>query len=307
MNAKKFIIITVSIVLICLGYYFRLFFFPLQILSIREIEQNQQGICLAENRKLSEQELLNRGMQSYFQYLQTLKVPLNEDRITMIDNCPESCGVTQLAASNLIDYLKLNELNYLNKQKGKRIKPQGEQIRFFKPIELSQYVQFGNKQKNQFSLYINQTRLDRFYPNDCCEVNPLSYFTSNGFTLDNMPKSWRSTGKGNFYLNIKYLVMDAGSGYEITLQYETVPLDNCGTIYNEYFHNTTEDRDFKNPNITDSNVFWYYTKKSIVPKEKLDTNCILLDNQTIFPQFYDQYRFVSYNDKPYLCTPTWDK
>ena len=119
-------------------YYFRIFLSPLQILSISEIEKNKQGICLAENRKLSEDELLNRGMQSYFKYLQTAKISLDEANEVQIPKCPENCIITQLGNYNLLDYLRLNKLNYKENHKDKRIIPQGLKIGSF-PIN-----QFGN-------------------------------------------------------------------------------------------------------------------------------------------------------------------
>gem|GEM_PF-3448387 len=308
---KKFLICILFI--IAFGfYYFRIFLSPLQILSISEIEKNKQGICLAENRKLSEDELLNRGMQSYFKYLQTAKISLDEANEVQIPKCPENCIITQLENYNLLDYLRLNKLNYKENHKGKRIIPQGLKIGSFPINQFGNYINFRNKQNNWFSLYASQNRWDDFYPNDCCKVNTLDFYKKNGLSLENAPKYWRSIGKGNFYLTIKYLSMDADDGTEITLNYKTISLDNCGNIdeyinnIDEYINNNEGDTDLKKTNITDFNsfgylgeAFWYLGEWNYIPKEKLDNQCVLMDSK--LPHFLKGYELVAYNNQLYFC------
>ena len=279
-------------------YYFRIFLSPLQILSISEIEKNKQGICLAENRKLSEDELLNRGMQGYFKYLQTVKIPLDEAHEIQIQKCLENCIITQLGNYNLLDYLRLNKLNYKENHKGKRIIPQGVKINSFPINQFGNYINFRNKQNNLFSLYASQNRWDDFYPNDCCEVNTLDFYKKNGLSLENAPKYWRSIGKGNFYLTIKYLSMDADDGTEITLDYETISLDNYGNI-DKYINNNEDNADLKKTNITDFNFFWYLGEWNYIPKEKLDNQCVLMDGK--LPHFLKGYKLVAYNNQLYFC------
>ena len=280
-------------------YYFRIFFSPLQILSISEIEKNKQGICLAENRKLSEDELLNRGMQSHFKYLQTAKISLDEADEIQIPKCPEDCIITQLGNYNLLDYLRLNKLNYKENHKGKRIIPQGVKINSFPINQFGNYINFRNKQNNLFSLYASQNRWDDFYPNDCCKVNTLDFYKKNGLSLENTPKYWRSIGKGNFYLTIKYLSMNAGTGKSITLNYETISLDNCGNINKKYFNEKNNNDDLKKTNITDFNFFWYLGEWNYIPKEKLDNQCVLMDSK--LPHFLKGYELVAYNNQLYFC------
>ena len=281
-------------------YYFRIFLSPLQILSISEIEKNKQGICLAENRKLSEDELLNRGMQSYFKYLQTAKISLDEAHEIQIPKCPEDCIITQLENYNLLDYLRLNKLNYKENHKGKRIIPQGVKINSFPINQFGNYINFRNKQNNLFSLYASQNRWDDFYPNDCCEVNTLDFYKKNGLSLENAPKYWRSIGKGNFYLTIKYLSMDADDGTGIKLNYKTISLDNCGNI-NKYLNENKKSNndDLKKTSITDFNFFWYLGEWNYIPKEKLDNQCVLMDSK--LPHFLKGYELVAYNNQLYFC------
>ena len=280
-------------------YYFRIFLSPLQILSISEIEKNKQGICLAENRKLSEDELLNRGMQSYFKYLQTAKISLDEANEVQIPKCPENCIITQLENYNLLDYLRLNKLNYKENHKGKRIIPQGVKINSFPINQFGNYINFRNKQNNLFSLYASQNRWDDFYPNDCCEVNTLDFYKKNGLSLENAPKYWRSIGKGNFYLTIKYLSINADTGKSIILDYETISLDNCGNINKKYFNEKNNNDDLKKTNITDFNFFWYLGEWNYIPKEKLDNQCVLMDSK--LPHFLKGYELVAYNNQLYFC------
>ena len=295
---NRIFLVCIFFIIVSTFYYFRIFLSPLQILSISEIEKNKQGICLAENRKLSEDELLNRGMQSYFKYLQTAKISLDEAHEIQIPKCPENCIITQLENYNLLDYLRLNKLNYKENHKGKRIIPQEVKINSFPINQFGNYINFRNKQNNLFSLYASQNRWDDFYPNDCCKVNTLDFYKKNGLSLENAPKYWRSIGKGNFYLTIKYLSMDADDGTEITLDYETISLDNCGNI-NKYINNNKDNADLKKTNITDFNFFWYLGEWNYIPKEKLDNQCVLMDSK--LPHFLKGYELVAYNNQLYFC------
>ena len=302
---NRIFLVCIFFIIVSTFYYFRIFLSPLQILSISEIEKNKQGICLAENRKLSEDELLNRGMQGYFKYLQTVKIPLDEAHEIQIQKCLENCIITQLGNYNLLDYLRLNKLNYKENHKGKRIIPQGVKINSFPINQFGNYINFRNKQNNLFSLYVSQNRWDDFYPNDCCEVNTLNFYKKNGLSLENIPKYWCSIGKGNFYLTIKYLSMDADDGTEITLNYKTISLDNCGNI-DEYINNNEGDTDLKKTNITDFNsfgylgeAFWYLGEWNYIPKDKLDNQCVLMDSK--LPYFLKRYELVAYNNQLYFC------
>ena len=295
---NRIFLVCIFFIIVSTFYYFRIFLSPLQILSISEIEKNKQGICLAENRKLSEDELLNRGMQSHFKYLQTAKISLDEADEIQIPKCPENCIITQLGNYNLLDYLRLNKLNYKENHKGKRIIPQGVKINSFPINQFGNYINFRNKQNNLFSLYASQNRQDDFYPNDCCEVNTLDFYKKNGLSLENAPKYWRSIGKGNFYLTIKYLSMDADDGTEITLDYETISLDNCGNI-DKYINNNEDNADLKKTSITDFNFFRYLGEWNYIPKEKLDNQCVLMDSK--LPHFLKGYELVAYNNQLYFC------
>ena len=296
---NRIFLVCIFFIIVSTFYYFRIFLSPLQILSISEIEKNKQGICLAENRKLSEDELLNRGMQSYFKYLQTAKISLDEAHEIQIPKCPEDCIITQLGNYNLLDYLRLNKLNYEENHKGKRIIPQGVKINSFPINQFGNYINFRNKQNNLFSLYASQNRWDDFYPNDCCEVNALDFYKKNGLSLENAPKYWRSIGKGNFYLTIKYLSINADTGKSIILDYETISLDNCGNINKKYFNGKNNNDDLKKTNITDFNFFWYLGEWNYIPKEKLDNQCVLMDSK--LPHFLKGYELVAYNNQLYFC------
>ena len=295
---NRILLVCIFFIIVSTFYYFRIFLSPLQILSISEIEKNKQGICLAENRKLSEDELLNRGMQSYFKYLQTAKISLDEANEVQIPKCPENCIITQLGNYNLLDYLRLNKLNYKENHKGKRIIPQGVKINSFPINQFGNYINFRNKQNNLFSLYVSQHIRDDFYSNDCCKVNTLDFYKKNGLSLENAPKYWRSIGKGNFYLTIKYLSMDADDGKEIKLDYETISLDNCGNI-DKYINNNEDNADLKKTSITDFNFFRYLGEWNYIPKEKLDNQCVLMGGK--LPYFLKRYELVAYNNQLYFC------
>ena len=295
---NRIFLVCIFFIIVSTFYYFRIFLSPLQILSISEIEKNKQGICLAENRKLSEDELLNRGMQSYFKYLQTAKISLDEANEVQIPKCPKNCIITQLGNYNLLDYLRLNKLNYKENHKGKRIIPQGVKINSFPINQFGNYINFRNKQNNLFSLYVSQHIRDDFYSNDCCKVNTLDFYKKNGLSLENAPKYWRSIGKGNFYLTIKYLSMDADDGKEIKLDYKTISLDNCGNI-DKYINNNEDNADLKKTSITDFNFFRYLGEWNYIPKEKLDNQCVLMDSK--LPHFLKGYELVAYNNQLYFC------
>ncbi|WP_193617661.1 hypothetical protein [Neisseria mucosa] len=66
---KKITATILTSVILFLIYFFnnyRIFFSPFEILSNKTIEQNLQGICVDEGRKLSKEELLRRALVSYF-------------------------------------------------------------------------------------------------------------------------------------------------------------------------------------------------------------------------------------------------
>ena len=70
-NNKIILAILTSVILFSIYFFsnYRIFFSPFEILSNKAIEQNLQGICVDEGRKLNKEELLARGMTSYFRYL----------------------------------------------------------------------------------------------------------------------------------------------------------------------------------------------------------------------------------------------
>lgn len=303
---KKRKILYLSAILLILGLisYHRIFFSPFQILNLNEISQNQQGICLAENRRLSEHELLNRGMSNYFRLLQKSEIPLDETRESFMPECEKAyCKVTQLNPYSIVDYIKLHENNPERKaltKEGpiKRISPQGVKIHTFSPTEVGNHVEFKHRQDNPFSLYITKLERDHFYPTDCCQVNDLNYFIGNGFSLANMPKNWRSKGKGNYYLTIKYLSIYNGYGVGGTnLMYETLPLDNCGEVYLEGF---SENENSDNPDITRSKIFPFWGS-NFKGQDFIDTKCVALEKVENRYPFFNKYDVIRQNHQMYLC------
>ena len=92
--------------------------------------------------------------------------------------------------------------------------------------------------------------------------------------------------------------MDADDGTEITLNYKTISLDNCGNI-DEYINNNEGDTDLKKTNITDFNSFGYLGEWNYIPKDKLDNQCVLMDSK--LPYFLKRYELVAYNNQLYFC------
>lgn len=306
---KKRKILYLSAILLILGLisYHRIFFSPFQILNLNEISQNQQGICLAENRRLSEHELLNRGMSNYFRLLQKSEIPLDETRESFMPECEkEYCKVTQLNPYSIVDYIKLHENNpeirrTTDTKEGwrKRISPQGVKLDVFTPSTVGSQVVFEHQKDNSFSLYITKLLRDHFYPTDCCQVNNLNYFINNGFSLKNMPTNWRSKGKGNYYLTIKYLSIynEYGDGSETYLMYETLPLDNCGEVYLEGF---SENENSDNPDITRSKNFRFWGS-NFKGQDFIDTKCVALEKVENRYPFFNKYDVIRQNHQMYLC------
>lgn len=306
---KKRKILYLSAILLILGLisYHRIFFSPFQILNLNEISQNQQGICLAENRRLSEHELLNRGMSNYFRLLQKSEIPLDETRESFMPECEkEYCKVTQLNPYSIVDYIQFHENNpeirrTTDTKEGwrKRISPQGVKIHMFSPTEVGNHVEFKYRQDNLFSLYITKLERDHFYPSDCCHVNHLNYFIKNGFSLANMPKNWRSKGKGNYYLTIKYLsIYNEYGDPDITyLEYETLPLSNCGEVYLEGF---SENENSENPDITMNKIFPLW-RSNVKEQDFIDTKCVALEKVENRYPFFDNYAVIRHHEKIYFC------
>lgn len=199
---KKIIIFLLFIVVLG-GYYFfsnyQVFYNPFEIISNEDVAKNEQGICVAENRKLSESELVTRFLNNEFIYSSTVKYPLKEfDDPTfnevgdMVEFCPysDSCILKKIPAMTIMEYLQkyFSEGN-LKEEFISSLKREGDYLNFSQSPLLFKAKNFQNK-KLSFSFY-SYVGLDggTFYPNDCCKIISHQEFLENKIEDDDYQNS----------------------------------------------------------------------------------------------------------------------
>ena len=101
-NNKIILAILTSVILFSIYFFsnYRIFFSPFEILSNKTIEQNLQGICVDEGRKLSKEELLRRALVSYFAHESSGQYFDDPSDYAWKDRCPteKSCQLYMMPA-----------------------------------------------------------------------------------------------------------------------------------------------------------------------------------------------------------------
>lgn len=266
---------------------------------------NYHGVCVIEGRKLSHDELLQRGMISYFRWLKNAEYSADEeDRIwrkyCYSDEYPNKnhrCYIRLLSSQTAEDYIKYRstEKGELDFKNFKLAHKKEEQDFYFEPFEVF-LKQMKNNQNNPFSFYVflkdyNDYRGDYFYPKDCCEINDLSYFFNHGFSQESAPPfNWRIFGWGNYFLSKRHLMLTNETAY---YSQKTLALNNCGKIThkkplkNENFHTIT------------SPQLYFLTNKNI---DDRTNECLIFQAKHFFKKKYSLMQFLSlYQGELYWC------
>lgn len=117
-NKKIILSILTSVILSSIYFFsnYRIFFSPFEILSNKTIEQNLQGICVDEGRKLSKEELLRRVLVSYFTHESSGQYFDDPSDYAWKDRCPteKSCQLYMMPLSRwgIISLTRKKESRY---------------------------------------------------------------------------------------------------------------------------------------------------------------------------------------------------
>lgn len=233
----KYKLLILFIFLCCIGVIstillrqkYEIFFSPFQLITHEDVAKNQQGICVAENRKLSEAELVSRAMVGHFEQIANATRPTDAYKAgEPMCSDEESCDVTKSPA------LTMSE----------RLTQEAPKASFDYDIRFVSNVYVPNAYKNKefdFSSYLFVPFVvSDYFPKDCCHVisgeafNQLPEDIRMGLITD----EWRKRGWGSYVLSQKSM---SWNNWGWHLQNIYIALDTCG--------NVLIDRDKKNEDI----------------------------------------------------------
>lgn len=290
------------------NYLFLIIFLVIGSALFSYFYANYHGVCVIEGRKLSHDELLQRGMISYFRWLKNSEYSVDEDERLWRKHCyaddyknpDERCYIRLFPAQKVEDYIKQrsNEENGLDFKNFKLVHQKKEQDFYFEKFEVF-LKQMKNNQNNPFSFYVflkdyNDYRGDYFYPKDCCKVNDLAYFFNHSYPQESAPPFyWRIFGWGNYFLSKQHLMFNSEA--EIYYYQETLSLNNCGKITKkEYYKKELEDN------------FHYITSPQLYILTSLNLGnrikeCLIFDSQFFMKRFFFIQYWIWYKEKLYWC------
>lgn len=235
MNKSKYL--TLLIFLCCIGVIstillrqkYEIFFSPFQLITHEDVAKNQQGICVAENRKLSEAELVSRGMVSYLeQFAKSIRPEDTYHAGEPMCSEEDTCTLWKEQAQTIAERLT----SFKNNQPIKKSVPYD--------ISLASSIYTASAYQNKefgFSMFLQNYSLE-YFPKDCCNIITKEEFNklpkkihSGNMILDD----WSKRGWGNFILKTTSLSM---GGYILWEEYYA--LDNCGV---KLIHQSTKNID----------------------------------------------------------------
>lgn len=245
---KKIIIFLLFIITLG-GYYFfsnyQVFYNPFEIISNEDVAKNEQGICVAENRKLSEAELVTRFLNNKFisAYYATYHLKEYTDPSFKNDDivkfCPDenSCILRPMPEMTILEYLQKYFLEKNSKQIDFQVQEkQKNDLIFFQSPSLFKIENFKNK-KFSFSFYSYVIfNYGTFYPDNCCRIISHKEFLKNkikedSYNSEEIENIWKKRGWGSYLLNRQSLFLGDKNlielrEWEISSSVEAI--DNCG-------------------------------------------------------------------------------
>lgn len=212
---------------------YKVFYNPFQIISNNDIEKNKQGICVAENRKLSEAELLQRLFAQRFEMYYNLRENERPDSDRV---CPDEsyCYLQKLPPYTIEEYIR----KYIGSKYGLMQPYQGRNDQSIDLLSSDKLFENNAYQNGRFpfSIYLEFGGLsDDFYPSDCCTVIDHNTPKTERYEIKDQKLSNEllERGWGNYTVIIQSILeIDSDSSDFGILFYH---LDNCGN-FNEYFN-----------------------------------------------------------------------
>ena len=232
-NNKIIFSILTSVILFSIYFFnnYRIFFSPFEILSNKTIEQNLQGICVDEGRKLSKEELLRRALVSYFTHESTGQYFDDPSDYAWKDRCPteKSCQLYMMPAIEMGDYIfdKEKRISLLKTRNNGVTFSRADQF-FPKNVRYQSHkLPFGFYASNRFS---------SFYPYDCCGIKEKSELLKSDYPFNGTPDLLEQRGLGNYFLDLKEVDF---TGERAETYYRRYIINNCGLYLPEKYSSVT--------------------------------------------------------------------
>lgn len=311
---KKNKILTAAALCLCLlgiaAWYvtanYQIFFHPFQIISNEDVAKNKQGICAAENRKLSDDELLKRAMVGYFDYKQQIEYKDVGDGKTIRKPC--ATGDCYIAILPPLTREQLYQQYVLGK--GETSQPKLCDVIKDKQnhIKLTQIAAlFKNIKNNSFSIFLHNNGVtDYFFPQDCCRIVRMEeieeqFNRNREYNLNQLPTFYKERGVANYFLKLNIVetinarYFHSGSFFannptpsDAFVSYKLDAIDNCGNFSPRKFSTKFDD-----PLLHTMHIAAGYNSFKILPmKEAQISECYPIKNSPLSDFiFHNQDKF----------------
>ena len=218
-NNKIILAILTSVILFSIYFFsnYRIFFSPFEILSNKTIEQNLQGICVDEGRKLSKEELLRRALVSYFAHESSGQYFDDPSDYAWKDRCPteKSCQLYMMPAIEMGDYI------FDKEKRISLLKARNNGVTFSRADHFFPKNVRYQSHKLPFGFYASN-RFSSFYPYDCCGIKEKSELLKSDYPFNGTPELLEQRGLGNYFLDLK--IVSEG----MNVYYHRYIVNNCG-------------------------------------------------------------------------------
>ena len=311
---KKNKILTATALCLCLlglaAWYikanYQIFFHPFQIISNEDVAKNKQGICAAENRKLSDDELLKRAMVGYFEYMQQIEYKDVGDGKTIRKPCAtDDCYIAilpPLTREQLYQQYILGENETSQPKLYDIIQDKQNHIKLTQTAAL-----FKNIKNNSFSIFLHNNGVtDYFFPQDCCRIVRMEeieeqFNRDREYNLSQLPTFYKERGVANYFLKIDSIDpinvghFRSGSFFannptpsDAFVSYKLDAIDNCGNFSPRKFSTKFDD-----PLLHTMHIAAGYNSFKILPmKEAQISECYPIKNSPLSDFiFHNQDKF----------------
>ena len=239
------LVTTISAVFFIANY--KVYWSPFEILSHSDIEQNQQGVCLAEDRKLDNQELFVRAMQSYWD---------KRRHSALKDINYEGEILYRCRKQSLCEYWKIPEpLSLEDYTKAITNRPDAITLEslltdYFDAELFEEGSRENLSQHNNglfpYSILALEHGRYSFLPSDCCQLLTDRRYASAFVKQDpeeNIKQQQR--GNGHYFIRVKDAllgddndILDKPHHLRPEHLYSIIyPISNCGELYGEFYGN----------------------------------------------------------------------
>lgn len=242
-------ILLVTVIILSLAFFlsrFQVFWSPFQILSHDDIEKNQQGICLAEDRRLDEKELFVRAMQGYWdkrKHSVARNINYEGDAFYTCYN-QSSCEYWKIPEPLLLEGYTKAILDRPDAIDFKSLMTD-----YFQAIPFEQDSIANLSQHNDggfpYSILAAEDSIYSLIPSDCCQLLTDKLYSQAFIKKDpEQNTKQQQRGNGHYFIKVKDVSLstaffdDMNDPYHLRPHYihSTIyPISNCGEFYGEYY------------------------------------------------------------------------